>query len=331
MNEPISAPAPSFKDRSTGLTLFGVASVLLGGLCALLVPTMLFGQIMVARTNGLPVNYQAIIPGAVIYGLMAVVMVWLGIGSMMARRWARTLLLIFAGSWMAMGLLSLIMMAMLPQLMEGIQQAQPAGQAALPSRALAVIMTIMMLVMGVIFIVLPGIWTLFYRSPHVKATCEARDPVERWTDRCPGPVLTISLWLALGVPMMLTMPVAYHGVAPFFGVFLTGLPGTLVYFLFAGTWAYAAWAVFRLDPKGWWVTLISFTLFGASAVLTYAKHDLMEMYALMGFPEAQIEQIRHFGAFTQRTLIVWSLLFEALLVGSLLYVWKYFRRAKDGI
>lgn len=329
MNPPHSAPAPGFQDRSTGLTLFGLATILLGGLCACFVPMMFFGQTMTARTSGMPVNFRAVVPGAVIYGLMAIVMVWLGIGSLLARRWARTLLLIFAGSWLIMGVLSLAMMAMmLPQMMEAIRLAQPPGQAPLPEVMLTIIMGIMLLVMAVIFLVLPGVWTLFYRSPHVKATCEARDPVERWTDRCPGPVLSISLWLALGVPMMLSVPLAYHGVIPFFGVFLTGVPGTLIYLLLAVIWTYAAWATYRLDPKGWWVTLISFTLFGISAVVTYARHDPMEMYSLMGFPEQQLEQMRQFGVMSQRTLIIWSVLFEGLLVGSLLYVRKHFQRAE---
>ncbi|HTH48030.1 MAG TPA: hypothetical protein VMB21_10995, partial [Candidatus Limnocylindria bacterium] len=290
---------------------------------ALFVPLLFFGQQMSATRMGIPVNYQAVIPSAVIYGMMAVVMVWLGIGSVMARRWARTLMLIFSGSWLVMGLFSVVMMAILvPQLMDGLREQQPG----IPGAAEMVVIGIMLLVTGVIFIVLPGVWSLFYRSPHVKATCEARDPAERWTDRCPAPVLTISIWLLLGVPMMLSVPVAYHGVMPFFGVFLTGLKGTLVYLLLAGVWTYAAWAVYRLDPKGWWVTLISFTLFGASAAVTYSQHGLDEMYVLMGFPEQQVEQLRHFGALSRQTMIVWSLWLEALLVVSLLYVRKYFFR-----
>jgi len=41
---------------------------------------------------------------------------------------------------------------------------------------------------------------------------------------------------------MLLMIPAYHGVIAFFGIFLMGAPGKLVYLLVAGVWAYAAWA-----------------------------------------------------------------------------------------
>ena len=34
----------------------------------------------------------------------------------------------------------------------------------------------MFLVLGVVFVIVPAVWTFFYNSRHVKATCETRDP-----------------------------------------------------------------------------------------------------------------------------------------------------------
>ncbi len=331
MNEilPLSPAATHYKDRSTGLTLFGVATVLLGGLCALMIPLMLFGQVMAGKTTGIPPNFQTMILAAGMYGGMAVLMVWLGIGSMLARRWARALLLIFAGTGLLMGLMSFVLVAfLLPQITKNMRLMQPPGQPALPENMVVFMVGFGMLIAGVIYVVLPGIWTLFYRSPHVKATCEARDPVERWTDRCPIPVLTISVWLAISVPMVLLMPLAFHGMVPFFGVFLSGVPGSLIYVAFAAVMAYCAWAVYRLDPKGWWVTLISFTLLLVSGVISYLQNDLMEMYRQMGFPEQQAEQMQQIAAVSRPIMIIWSLFIEALLVGSLLYVKKHFWPAR---
>jgi hypothetical protein len=185
---PISPVATDYKDRSTGLTVFGIATILLGGACGMMVPLMIAVQAMAAKTTGIPPNYQSAAFAAGLYGMIAVVMVWLGYGSIMARRWARTLLLIFAGSWLLMGVISMaFMVIMMPQIMESVRLSQPPGQPQLPEAAFSLVMGLMFVIMGVIFLVLPGIWALFYRSPHVKATCEARDPVERWTDRCPAP------------------------------------------------------------------------------------------------------------------------------------------------
>ena len=97
MNEPIlSVPslettaAPDYKDRSTGLVVFGILTLLFGCLAGLFVPLMLFGQIMAAKApNAPPVNHAAMLPGMAVYGLLAVTLIWLGIGSIQKRRWAR--------------------------------------------------------------------------------------------------------------------------------------------------------------------------------------------------------------------------------------------------
>src|ERR1035441_9175590 len=94
-----AAPLPDYKDRSTGMVIFGILTLLLVCLAGLLVPLMLFGQMMAAKApNAPPVNHAAMLPGIAVYGLLAVALVWLGIGSIQKRRWARALLFIF--SWM---------------------------------------------------------------------------------------------------------------------------------------------------------------------------------------------------------------------------------------
>src|ERR1051326_8495153 len=88
MNE-ISAlpPESDFKDRRAGLIVFGILQLLLGGLCALIVPLMFFGQSMSASMTGTAPNYRLLIPNAIIYGALAISFVWLGVGSIQCRRW----------------------------------------------------------------------------------------------------------------------------------------------------------------------------------------------------------------------------------------------------
>lgn len=163
---------PDYKDRSTGLIIFGILTLLAGGLVALFIPLTLLGQVMAARAAQTPTNYPMILPAMAIYGILAIALIWLGIGSIMARRWARALLLILSWSWFGVGIFALIVMgfvmpAILSQASEG---AGKNGAPALPPGALASIMGVMFLVLGVVFILLPLIWIFFYRSPHVKAT-----------------------------------------------------------------------------------------------------------------------------------------------------------------
>jgi hypothetical protein len=317
---------PTYKDRSTGLIVFGILTILLGCMAGLLILLMLVGQAAAAYTNAPPTPLSAILPAMFIYVVLAVALVWLGIGSVKARRWARALLLIFSWSWLVMGLIALVSMVfILPTVLANIHASATPGQPAMPAATIGVIMVFTGLMLGVFFIIVPAVWIFFYNSRNVKATCEMRDPVTRWTDACPLPVLALCLWLLFSVPMMLFMPVMGHGVMPFFGMFLTGLPGALLCLALAALWACAAWLLYKLDVRGWWLILIAMVVFMASALLTYSRHDMIEMYQLMGFPQAQIDQIKQIGLLTGNRM-AWMTTFSMLpFLGYILFIKKYLR------
>ena len=328
MNESSSRLPLPFKDRTTGLRVFGILTILLGCLCGLMVLLMILGQVLTAKTSETAVNYRSIIQAAAVYVFLAVALVWLGIGSIMARRWARALLLIFSWTWLTMGIVSLIFMGIfLPTLLENMQADLPQGQAAMSFGVKAVVMIISLGMLAVFFVALPIVWILFYRSPHVKQTCEARDPVAGWTEACPLPVLNMSLWVGISALMLLLMPLSCRGVFPFFGTFLPGWPGTFVYLVFAIVMGYSAYAMYKLDMRGWWLNFVSFCVLGISHWVTYARQDLMEFYRLAGYADEQLEQLQKFSA-SSGSLVVWGTLLVALpFLGYLIYLKKLFRRA----
>ena len=319
-------PSVGYKNRSTGLIIFGILTILLGCVCALLVPLMIFAQTMATKATGAPPNFSTILPGVFLYGILAVALIWLGIGSIKARRWARALLLIYSWSWLIMGIVMVVVMAFwLPKIFGNIPSTGTPGHPALPSAAIRMMMLSMMVIYAVIFVILPGMWTFFYGSRHVKATCEARDPVLRWTDACPLPVLACSLWLIFCAPMMLITPLTGHAVMPFFGTFLAGMPGALLYLAGAAVLSYGAWALYKLDRRGWWLIFIALCLFSISNILTYARHDVTELYRLMDYPEAQIKLIQNSGIFTGNHMM-WFMLFSTLpFMGYLIFIKRFFR------
>ena len=321
--EPI---ATAFKDRSTGLMVFGILTIMLGSLCGLFVPLILFAQLALARANPAAANASAMLPAMAIYGGLAVALIWLGIGSIRARRWARALLLIFSWSWLGIGVFVLVaMMFIMPKVLANMPTAATAGQPAMPAAVKAMVMLFQFLFLGVFFVVVPAVWVFFYKSRHVKATCEAHDNVACWTDACPLPVLGLCAWLAFSVPMMVLMPVMGHGVMPFFGIFLTGVPGALFCLLVAAIWGYGAWLVYHLKSQGWWLILVALAVFLVSGLVTFARHDMLEIYQLMGFPQAQIDQIQKTGLLTGNRM-GWFTAFSAVpFLGYLLFVKKYFR------
>lgn len=323
----VTAPLPDYKDRSTGLVIFGILTLLLGCLAGLFVPLMLFGQVMAAKApNAPPVNHAAMVPGITVYGVLAVALVWLGIGSIKARRWARALLLIFSWSWLIMGIL---MTAIMPFIMSksfaNLPPNAKSGQPAMPPGFITGMVIGMTIFFFVFFVLVPAVWTFFYNSRHVKATCEARDPVTRWTDACPLPVLGFCLWTWFAVPMMLIWPLTGMAVMPCFGVFVSGLPGALFCLVIAAIWGVAGWWLYRLDTRGWWLILIAMVLFMGSALLTYARHDITEMYQLQGLPQAQIDQIQKMGLFTGNRLSWLTALCSLPFLGYLLFIKKYLK------
>jgi hypothetical protein len=335
MNEPnpavppdVAAALPDYTDRSTGLVIFGILTLLLGCLAGLFVPLMLLGQMMAAKApNAPPMNHAVMLPGMAVYALLAGALIWLGIGSIRKRRWARALLLIFSWSWLIMGI---CMTAMMPFVMsKSLANLPPdakTGQPAMPPAAITGTVIFMTLFFFVFFVLVPALWVFFYNSRQVKATCEARDPVTRWTDACPLPVLAMSLWTWLAVPMMLLWPLTGHAVMPCFGVFVTGLPGGLLCLVIAAVWGTAGWWLYRLDARGWWLILVAMVLFAVSALLTYAQHDISEMYQLQGLPPAQIDQMQKLGLFTGNRMSWFTALVTLPFVGYLLFIKKYLRK-----
>jgi hypothetical protein len=170
---------------------------------------------------------------------------------------------------------------------------------------------------------------LFYQSKHVKATCETRDPVPRWTDTCPAPVLTSALWFGVGAIFLLMIPLTNQNVVPFFGILLTGWMATLIIFAYSACGLYLAWTTYRLKMSAWWGSLIYFALFSASGAVTFARIDLMEFYRKSGYPEQQIEQIRSLGFFTGK-IMSWSMVvFFLLFLVYLIWIKKYFRAGEN--
>jgi len=319
------SPVAEFKDRRVGLIVFGIFVIILGCLCALSVPMMLLGQFVSAKHAGQTVNYRMILPAILMYAGMAVAFIWLGIGSTLCRRWARALLLVFSWLWLICGVIGMtFLIIFLPEILAGT--TTPQGQKV-PEEIRAVITMIALGVSMVIYLVLPGALVLFYRSRHVKATCEARDPVRRWTDACPLPVLAVSVMLAFGAFSMLTMPLAYNSVMPFFGKLISGAPATMLCLVLISLMGWTAWAAYRLEPAAWWVTIVLFAVLMVSAALTFARVDLIEMYRQMGFPADQMAMMERLSFVRDRSMVWWMLLGAVPFFAYLILVKKYFRRA----
>lgn len=322
-NDNKTAGGSDFKDRTTGLIVFGSLEIILGAICALMVPLATIGM-FVSTGSTLPVNAGAMIPGILTYILMAVWFIWMGVGSIKARRWARALLLITSWFWLVSGMIGLVfMLVFMPDMYD---QMSKGGQ--MPREIVIIMKYAIVGFMVVFYIIIPGVLVFFYGSKHVKATCERRDPKIRWTDRCPLPVLAVSLISGFCAISMLLMGF-YGWTTPFFGIILTGMAGAGVALVSMLLLGYVAWGTYRLSVKAWWCAVVLIIAWGVSTGITFSRVTLMDFYARMNFPAQQLEIMKPFAQSTS-WMVPFSVLWVVVALAYLLYTKRYFTRKPTG-
>src|SRR5262245_33430673 len=142
-----------YKDRQVGLTLYGILLILFGlggfGMALLMVVGAAVGR---AAPGGPPMRMM--IPISLLYVVMSVATIILGIGSIMARRWARALILAFSWIWLITGVVTSVAMGFM---MPRIASATPPDRA----EAIPFMVGCMAAILGLFFILLPVLYVLF--------------------------------------------------------------------------------------------------------------------------------------------------------------------------
>lgn len=327
---PLSAPptpSPAFKNRRTGLQIFGVVQLLLGVLCLFLAAIIGMAMRFQPQAQGAPSSLNFVLPAILAYCVFAIKFGWLGIGSILCRRWARAMTLILSWLWFSMGVAVIPMVIwMVPRTLASM----PAGTPGVTPQMMTFILLFQILFMGVFFIVIPGAFLLFYRSPHVKSTCEAYDPQVRWTDRSPLPVIGVSCVAALGAVMLIVMPLSGFAVLPAFGTLITGVAGSASLIVIGLIWAWLARSIYHQNVTAWWVLFGVLLLFTLSNAVTFARIDPLELYRTMGYPQAQIDLIEKSGLATRGYFLWSSTIYFLPMMVYLLWVKRYFKGKPAG-
>jgi hypothetical protein len=279
-------------DASGRLMVAGVLEILLGCLLFFVVATM--GAVLAAYANGNGSAPGQLAPNILVKALMidvliAVAFVWVGVGLARAQRWAWALTVSASWVWLALGSVMFVHVIL----------TVPATSAALTDKAtmppgFALLMRIVPIATSAFtYLVVPGVLLALCHHGSVRATCERRDPRTRWTDRCPLPVLALSLLFAFSM----SSPFSMSDCLPVFGIYLSGAAGVAVAVLVACLMAWLAWGTYRRQPAAWWVALVVAVVGTADMFVMYAAMDLSEMYQKMGMPAEQIEPLQKAGLF----------------------------------
>jgi hypothetical protein len=189
---------------------------------------------------------------------------------------------------------------------------------------MAVMITLMIVFFTVFLVLLPIAFVVFYRRRDVELTCWHRDPVERWTDRTPLPVLGASLAFFVGSLYTLLIA-ATSPMLPLFGHYLTGIPAAGCLVLLASLDLYLAVALFRLQPSGWWIAVIAAPLRMSATAFSYNRTGLMQAYAKMGWSDAQLQMLNSNPIFHSRIFLGMGVMMMLGFFGYLLWLKRYFK------
>jgi len=319
-SDTIAQPPPTYKDCRTGLIVFGVLEIILGAFCVLLLPMTIVGQVMAAKRNGSEFDFSLAVPTLLTFAVLAAGLIWLGIGSIQSRRWARALLLCLGCIGLCVGLVS---MAVIIPVLGSLEVTMRQQGREMPPGALVVAKFVMIATITVIYVLIPGSLVLFYRRANVKLTCEARDPILRWTDHCPLPVIAMCIVQLFGAIYVLLMP-RFGAVVPLAGFLVTGWFARILWFGFAIFSLYGMRGFYQLRPSAWLVYTVGTTAIGLSSIITFMRIDLLDYYRSVGLSDGQLKQMAA-SPLVQGHTIVWITALSLGLFGVfLLYLRRYF-------
>lgn len=235
-------------DRTSGLCAFGILGILIGVIVAL--PAAFDGKALL--TSFQEAGTPDLTVWRVGHFLWAAWFIWLGIGSIKARRWARTLILATSWYWLLWGtegFASFLIFGPDPFRLGGADDRMTSGTTT-------VLRTIFMGLMFVFYVLVPCLSIRFYGSRHVKTTLELREPKIGWTDRCPLPLFVISFIFGVWACSVLSAGFGRGWITTFFGTIVTGATGGSVILIHTVLCGYAAWGFYRRKTQAWWVALL---------------------------------------------------------------------------
>jgi hypothetical protein len=291
------------KDRKVGLTLFGLFLILIGIVCALLVPLGFLP--VVTGTPG--TTMRMAIGSASLYLLLA----------------ARTLTLMLAWIWLICGVFSAAVMAfVLPQAMKWALIGQDIGDAD-AEVVYAVMVAAIFVLVGLMYIVVPGVLVLFYRSKHFRATCEARKPRRSWTEKRPRPVVVLSLTHAVLAWFFVFTGIMYNWIVPVFGVLAGGVVGALLLLASAGVSVILTPALYARRPPAWWTAMGLAGVWTVSALVTFIQVPITDFYSAMGMPQETLEIMIAMGDLTW-TAILSIIVMGGAYLGYLVYAKRFY-------
>jgi hypothetical protein len=313
-----------FRDRSTTLIATGILLILMGCFAACLgvgAPLALLAPGPSARP---PLGQ--VIAGITFYIVLAAAFISIGIGSVRKLRWVRPLILALASIWLAIGTLSMLVLLLAMRDMGRIMAAAIPPGAPKPSPAvMTLIMTFMGVFSGIVYVIIPLVLILLYKSPDVRSTAQHYDPVPRWIEGIPIPLIALgALMLLTSLSMLMSLP---YGIVPLFGTVISGPAAAIALLVLALLFATAGTLTLLLRPSGWTLALVLLIILPISFTITLMRSELFDLYAMAGVNHDQLEVLRSMR-FLNRPFVMTSVaIITLILITFVMWTRRFFSQA----
>ena len=312
--QPGLTPEGTFRDRSRGLVGFGWLLIAAGAACGLIALSAVAVARLAPPGSGAP-PLRTVAFNVLLYAALGAAFVVLGIGSIRARRWARAMALVTGWVWLATGVLSLVVIAVvLPQTL--------SAAGASPG-SIACGLGVAALILLIFLVALPLAVVLFYRRDDVRRTAEWRNPSPDWSDRATPTVLGVVVALAFGgVVCLLSVP--FLRAIPILGSVVTGIPAALLLLVFSALSFLLAWGTWRQSAAAWW-GLVALQVFGLVNFLTLRSLDMAAYMKQAGYPDDQIRQAASMNILGSAFMLWMAVVVSLALLGFLVAIRRHFR------
>lgn len=309
------------RDHSKGLAVFGTLEI---GLGVMAFAFAMFLLVLASETGlgGMKASHYWIAMGFLFYmtGWFCV----MGMGSIKALRWARTLMLV--GSWVTL-FFGTLALAVVLYLLPWVYNLLADSGIFSPQRALGALY-VGLPVLVVLQLVFPLAAILFYSLKGVQTTCERRNPGPCWTDRSPLPLMAMGFVSGFGVSTVL-LGATTNYVVFVFGRIWTGFPGFVVVAALASACGYVGWGAFTRKMPAWWAAYAVILLTSSSMMLTFAELEMDRLYERMGYSPDQIASLQQLQFVSPAVLTFVSCIWGIMACTYLVWVRDCFLPEKD--
>jgi hypothetical protein len=270
-----------YKDRTRVIAALGVLLLLVGIPVGFLGPLEMYSFYLFSE--GGRFHYEGFGFGSFMFGniaaqivgyyLIAAMLIPLGYGHLTMRRWARTLALTLLWFWLIVGAPLVVVVFFI---------LAASKDLSVPAALIALVL------LGLSYLLFPGLLIRFYQDQNVKRTFESQDARPHWIEALPMPILVLCTLYGFYI-VMLHILILFNGMYPALGVFVFGMQGILLLDISIACLVCLIWGTWRRQMWAWWGAVILMGLFTFSTLLAFFRSSYSTLLSGLAFPPREIE------------------------------------------